>query len=57
MLCSKSHGARLEPGTFEFFANALTNYAIDYLYILFWTRSTYRTWLFSAIFMYVIDIF
>ena len=45
----------------NFDPNVLTNYAIDYLWILkflFWIHSTYWTYrLFSDTFMYVIDIF
>ena len=42
----KLHRAGLEPGTFEFVTNTLTNYAIDYSWILkflFCIHSAYWT--------------
>ena len=45
--CPKLYGTGLEPGTFEFvnyLPNDLTNYAIDYLWILkflFWINSVH----------------
>ena len=47
--CPKLYGAKLESGTFEFVTyllNDLTNYAIDYLWILkfsFWINSVHWT--------------
>ena len=42
--CLKSHRAGFEPGTVEFFTNALTNDPIDHLWILkflFFIHSAY----------------